>query len=219
MKLGLLRGLLTLVLALGGCIQLAPDLETSGLSAKEVYTRLEQAMTRTDQVFHTAVRINQEAGPLSYQGNFEIWVSPAQNLTHQVSELNSADGDTHRLEAVSVDGVVYGTPMGGRSHPKNGGLQCPEASIVVSPAIACWRFGQAGETSVEAVQYEGVAAVVLATKVVWSGTDETFVITRITDATNGVELEPRRGAPADVRGDPAHARPPEAGEEPRGNQQ
>ena len=96
-------------------MQSAPELETSGLSAKEVYARLEQAMTRPGQVFHTAVRGSQEAGPISYQGKLELWVSPAQNLTRDVLELHSADGHTHRLEAVSVDGVVYGSPIGGRS--------------------------------------------------------------------------------------------------------
>ena len=177
LKLSLLLGLFTLAMMAGSCGQPAPELETSGLSAKEVYTRLEQAMTRPGQVFHTAVRISQEAGPLSYEGKFELWVSPAQNLTREVTELHSADGDTHRLEAVSVDGVVYGTPIGG-TPPKHWGLQCPEASALVSTTIACWRSQQAGETSVEAVQYEGLAAVVLATKVVWSGTDETFDFTR-----------------------------------------
>lgn len=178
MKLGLLLGLLTLSVVVGGCGQPAPELETDGLPAKEVYARLEQAMTRPGQVFHTAVRISQEAGLLSYQGKFELWVAPAQNLARQVSELTLEGEETSRQETVLADGMVYGPPVQGISTPKYRALQCPEASALVSTAIACWRFDQWGETSVEAVQYEGVAAVVLATKVVWSGSDETFDVTR-----------------------------------------
>ncbi len=179
MKLGLLLGLLTLALVVGGCGQPASELETDGLPAKEVYARLEQAMTRPGQVFHTAVRLSQEAGLLSYQGKFELWLSPAQNLARQVSEMTPEGGDTlRRGETVLADGVIYGSPERGMPPLKHRALQCPEASVLVSTAIACWRFDQAGETSVEAVQYEGVAAVVLATKVVWSGSDETFDVTR-----------------------------------------
>ena len=115
---------------------------------------------------------------LSYQGRFELWAVPSQGQVRQVSELTFKAGETSRQETVLADGMVYGPSVQGIATPKHRALQCPEASVLASTAIACWRFDQAGETSVEAVQHEGVTAVLLATKVVWSGSDETFDVTR-----------------------------------------
>ena len=175
---------LALLSACGGSGQAVQEFATeevsapSRLSAKEVYVRLEQAMTRPGQVFHTTIQISQEAGLLSYQGRFELWAVPLQGQVRQVSELTFKAGETSRQETVLADGMVYGPPVQGIATPKHRALQCPEASVLASTAIACWRFDQAGETSVEAVQYEGVTAVLLATKVVWSGSDETFNVAR-----------------------------------------
>ena len=112
MKLGLLLGLLTLALVVAGCGQPAPELETDGLSAKEVYARLEQAMTRSGQVFHTTVRISQEAGLLSYQGKFELWAVPQQGQLRQVSELTSGGGDTSRQETLNSAPLPCGRGTG-----------------------------------------------------------------------------------------------------------
>jgi len=175
---------LALSSACGGSGQAVQEFATDGLSApgrfsaKEVYARLEGAMTRPDLIFHTSVRISQEAGLLSYQGKFELWAIPSQGQVRQTSELTFEGGETSRQETVLADGLVYGPLVRGTVPLKHRALQCPEASVLASTAIACWRFDQAGETSVEAVQYEGVTAVLLATKVVWSGSDETFDVTR-----------------------------------------
>ena len=178
LKLVLLIGLFALSLAAGGCGRPGAGSEIDRLSAKDVYTRLEQAMTRPGQVFHTTVRISQEAGLLSYQGRFELWAIPQQGQVRQISELTFEGGETSRQETVLANEMVYGLPVRGISPAGHKPLQCPEASVLASVAIACWRLDQAGETSVEAVQYEGVAAVVLTTEVAWSGSDETFDGTR-----------------------------------------
>jgi hypothetical protein len=176
--LGLLLGLLIVALVVGGCSQPAPELETDGLSANEVYARLEQAMTRPGKVFHTVVRISQEAGPLSYEGRLELWAVPQQGRAHQVVEFTFGGGDTWWQEEVLAGGIIYGSPYRGRSPSKYEALKCPEASALVSTAIPCPRFDQTGATSVETVQYKGVAAVALTTDVVWSGSDEIIHATR-----------------------------------------
>ena len=170
LKSGLLLGLFTLAFMSGGCGRSTID----SLSAKEVYTRLEQAMTRPGQVFHTTVRISQEAGLLSYQGRFELWAVPQQGLVRQISELTFEGGETSRFETVLADGMVYGPPTQGIAMPKYRAPQCPEASVLVSVVIFCPRFDQFEEISVETVQYEGAAAVLLTNKVAWHGSDETF---------------------------------------------
>ncbi len=148
------------------------------LSAVEVYARMEQAMTLPGQVFHTTIQISQEAGLLSYEGESELWASTIQGLARQISELTYVGGETSRQETVLGDGMIYGPPVRGISPAIHTPPRCPDAGVIVSITIACPRFDRAGDTSVEAVQYEGVAAVELATEVAWSGSDERFEVTR-----------------------------------------
>ncbi len=178
LKLGLFLGLLTLAFVAGGCGQPASGLDIDQLSVKEVYARLEQALKRPGQVFHTTVRISQEAGPLSYQGKFELWAAPLQGQVRQIAELTFKGGETSRHETVLADGLVYGPPSQGIAMPKHRAPQCPEAGVLVSVVIGCLRFDQFEEISVETVRYEGAAAVLLTNKVAWSGSDENFDGTR-----------------------------------------
>jgi hypothetical protein len=178
LKIGIVPILAAVLLLLAACGPADTGLEVHGLTAKDVYARLEQAMTRPGQVFHTAVRINQEAGPLSYQGNFEFWAAPEQGRARQALEFTPEGGDTRRQEMVLVGGVIHPSPYRGRSQAKHPAPKCPDASALVSTATGCWRFDEAGETSVEAVDYQGLAAVALVTEVAWSGSDERFAVIR-----------------------------------------
>lgn len=172
---------LLLISACGGSERAGQEdgLGVSGqLSTSEVYARMEQAMTQAGRVFHTTVQISQEAGLLSYKGKFELWADLQQGEARETSELAFVGGETSRQETILADGMIYGPSIRGISPAMYKPPQCPDAGVMVSMTIACPRFDSVRERTVEAVQYEGVAAVELATEVAWSGSDETFDVIR-----------------------------------------